>query len=73
MVKNDYSTYQLVLRLLAMMKHLLVWIALAVVFAVLGFMLTVSIPTSLAYLGLEVMAGHAIDLKGFIYLLLWHC
>ncbi|HEL0776008.1 TPA: ABC transporter ATP-binding protein [Streptococcus equi subsp. zooepidemicus] len=67
MVKSDYSTYRLVLRLLAMMKHLLAWIALAVVFAVLGFMLTVSIPTILAYLGLEVMAGHAIDLK-WLYL-----
>lgn len=67
MVKSDYSTYRLVLRLLAMMKHLLAWIALAVMFAVLGFVLTVGIPTSLAYLGLEVMAGHAITFK-WLYL-----
>nr|WP_231297496.1 hypothetical protein [Streptococcus equi] len=46
---------------------MLAWIALAVMFAVLGFVLTVGIPTSLAYLGLEVMAGHAITFK-WLYL-----
>lgn len=71
MVKQEYKTIQLVLRLLVTMKHLLPWITLAVTFAVLGFLITVSIPTGLVYLGLLAMTGKVVSnqlMLGFIAL-----
>ncbi|MGT2728634.1 amino acid ABC transporter ATP-binding/permease protein [Streptococcus phocae subsp. salmonis] len=71
MVKQEYKTIQLVLRLLVTMKHLLPWITLAVTFAVLGFLITVSIPTGLVYLGLLAVTGKEVSnqlMLGFIAL-----
>ena len=48
MAKSNTSTLTLIGRLLTLMKALLPWIALAVTFAVMGFLITASIPTSLA-------------------------
>lgn len=45
MAKPNRSTLSLVWRLLTLMKTLLPWIILAVGFAVMGFVITVSIPT----------------------------
>lgn len=69
MAKQVSSTMTLVGRLLRLMKALLPWIALAVTFAVTGFIITVSIPTGLAYLGLLAIKQQPIPI-GLLYLLL---
>ncbi|WP_375709075.1 ABC transporter ATP-binding protein [Streptococcus dysgalactiae] len=69
MAKQVPSTMTLVGRLLRLMKALLPWIALAVTFAVTGFIITVSIPTVLAYLGLLAIKQQPIPI-GLLYLLL---
>ena len=69
MAKSNTSTLTLIGRLLTLMKALLPWIALAVTFAVMGFLITVSIPTSLAYLGLLALKQDAISITD-LYLLL---
>ncbi|GAA0057994.1 UNVERIFIED_CONTAM: ABC transporter ATP-binding protein [Streptococcus canis] len=68
MAKPNTSTLTLIGRLLTLMKALLPWIALAVTFAVMGFLITVSIPTSLAYLGLLALKQDAISITD-LYLL----
>lgn len=71
MVKRSYKTYALVWRLLKMMARLLPWISLAVICALLGLLVTIVVPSSLAYLALEAFKGKSISfdyLYGFIIL-----
>lgn len=69
MAKPNRSTLSLVWRLLTLMKTLLPWIILAVGFAVMGFVITVSIPTGIAYLGLLVIRQEVIPILA-LYLLI---
>ncbi|MGT2935290.1 amino acid ABC transporter ATP-binding/permease protein [Streptococcus castoreus] len=62
MANRTNHTLNLVRRLLSLMKTLLPWIALAVCFAVTGFVITVSIPTGLTYLGLLAFQKQPISL-----------
>lgn len=57
METKDYPTGVLIKRLLGVMKHLLPYIAVAVLFAVLGFVVTVAIPSYLIWLGFSALAG----------------
>ncbi|MGT2933839.1 amino acid ABC transporter ATP-binding/permease protein [Streptococcus catagoni] len=57
MVKKGQKDLHVVRRLLQLMKNLLPFIALAVLFAVLGFVLTVLIPVLLVYLALNGLTG----------------
>ncbi|EZN26805.1 hypothetical protein Z472_01524 [Streptococcus pyogenes ABC020041397] len=69
MAKPNRSTLSLVWRLLTLMKTLLPWIILAVGFAVMGFVITVSIPTGIAYLGLLAIRQEVIPILA-LYLLI---
>ncbi|VHE82895.1 ABC transporter ATP-binding protein [Streptococcus pyogenes] len=69
MAKPNRSTLSLVWRLLTLMKTLLPWIILAVGFAVMGFVITVSIPTEIAYLGLLAIRQEVIPILA-LYLLI---
>ncbi|HFD8183733.1 TPA: amino acid ABC transporter ATP-binding/permease protein [Streptococcus pyogenes] len=69
MAKPNRSTLSLVWRLLTLMKTLLPWIILAVCFAVMGFVITVSIPTGIAYLGLLAIRQEVIPILA-LYLLI---
>ncbi|HFG0137304.1 TPA: amino acid ABC transporter ATP-binding/permease protein [Streptococcus pyogenes] len=69
MAKLNRSTLSLVWRLLTLMKTLLPWIILAVGFAVMGFVITVSIPTGIAYLGLLAIRQEVIPILA-LYLLI---
>ncbi|HES6565880.1 TPA: ABC transporter ATP-binding protein [Streptococcus pyogenes] len=69
MAKPNRSTLSLVWRLLTLMKTLLPWIILAVGFAVVGFVITVSIPTGIAYLGLLAIRQEVIPILA-LYLLI---
>ncbi|HES7638871.1 TPA: ABC transporter ATP-binding protein [Streptococcus pyogenes] len=69
MAKPNRSTLSLVWRLLILMKTLLPWIILAVGFAVMGFVITVSIPTGIAYLGLLAIRQEVIPILA-LYLLI---
>ncbi len=69
MAKPNRSTLSLVWRLLTLMKTLLPWIILAVGFAVMGFVITVSIPTGIAYLGLLAIRQEVIPILP-LYLLI---
>ncbi|VHM72555.1 amino acid ABC transporter ATP-binding/permease protein [Streptococcus pyogenes] len=69
MAKPNRSTLSLVWRLLTLMKTLLPWIILAVGFAVMGFVITVSIPTGIAYLGLLAIIQEVIPILA-LYLLI---
>ncbi|HER2017741.1 TPA: ABC transporter ATP-binding protein [Streptococcus pyogenes] len=69
MAKPNRSTLSLVWRLLTLMKTLLPWITLAVGFAVMGFVITVSIPTGIAYLGLLAIRQEVIPILA-LYLLI---
>ncbi|HEP1674513.1 amino acid ABC transporter ATP-binding/permease protein [Streptococcus pyogenes] len=69
MAKPNRSTLSLVWRLLTLMKTLLPWIILAVGFAVMGFAITVSIPTGIAYLGLLAIRQEVIPILA-LYLLI---
>ncbi|HER6665499.1 TPA: ABC transporter ATP-binding protein [Streptococcus pyogenes] len=69
MAKPNRSTLSLVWRLLTLMKTLLPWIILAVGFAVMGFVITVSIPTGIAYLGLLAIRQKVIPILA-LYLLI---
>ncbi|HEP7014178.1 TPA: ABC transporter ATP-binding protein [Streptococcus pyogenes] len=69
MAKPNRSTLILVWRLLTLMKTLLPWIILAVGFAVMGFVITVSIPTGIAYLGLLAIRQEVIPILA-LYLLI---
>ncbi|HES5838270.1 TPA: ABC transporter ATP-binding protein [Streptococcus pyogenes] len=69
MAKPNRSTLSLVWRLLTLMKTLLPWIILAVDFAVMGFVITVSIPTGIAYLGLLAIRQEVIPILA-LYLLI---
>ncbi|HEP2563639.1 TPA: amino acid ABC transporter ATP-binding/permease protein [Streptococcus pyogenes] len=69
MAKPNRSTLSLVWRLLTLMRTLLPWIILAVGFAVMGFVITVSIPTGIAYLGLLAIRQEVIPILA-LYLLI---
>lgn len=69
MAKPNRSTLSLVWRLLTLMKTLLPWIILAVGFTVMGFVITVSIPTGIAYLGLLAIRQEVIPILA-LYLLI---
>ncbi|HFG0318359.1 TPA: ATP-binding cassette domain-containing protein [Streptococcus pyogenes] len=69
MAKPNRSTLSLVWRSLTLMKTLLPWIILAVGFAVMGFVITVSIPTGIAYLGLLAIRQEVIPILA-LYLLI---
>ncbi|HEP1521911.1 TPA: ABC transporter ATP-binding protein [Streptococcus pyogenes] len=69
MAKPNRSTLRLVWRLLTLMKTLLPWIILAVGFAVIGFVITVSIPTGIVYLGLLAIRQEVIPILA-LYLLI---
>ncbi|VHC68942.1 amino acid ABC transporter ATP-binding/permease protein [Streptococcus pyogenes] len=69
MAKPNRSTLSLVWHLLTLMKTLLPWIILAVGFAVMGFVITVSIPTGIAYLGLLAIRQEVIPILA-LYLLI---
>ncbi|HEP1489148.1 TPA: ABC transporter ATP-binding protein [Streptococcus pyogenes] len=69
MAKPNRSTLSLVWRLLTLMKTLRPWIILAVGFAVMGFVITVSIPTGIAYLGLLAIRQEVIPILA-LYLLI---
>lgn len=69
MAKPNRSTLSLVWRLLTLMKTLIPWIILAVGFAVMGFVITVSIPTGIAYLGLLAIRQEVIPILA-LYLLI---
>ncbi|HEQ9002175.1 TPA: amino acid ABC transporter ATP-binding/permease protein [Streptococcus pyogenes] len=69
MAKPNRSTLSLVWRLLTLMKTLLPWIILAIGFAVMGFVITVSIPTGIAYLGLLAIRQEVIPILA-LYLLI---
>ncbi|HEP1431059.1 ABC transporter ATP-binding protein [Streptococcus pyogenes] len=69
MAKPNRSTLSLVWRLLTLMKTLLPWIIMAVGFAVMGFVITVSIPTGIAYLGLLAIRQEVIPILA-LYLLI---
>ncbi|HEP4005709.1 TPA: ABC transporter ATP-binding protein [Streptococcus pyogenes] len=69
MAKPNRSTLSLVWRLLTLMKTLLPWIILAVGFAVMDFVITVSIPTGIAYLGLLAIRQEVIPILA-LYLLI---
>ncbi|HEP1532976.1 amino acid ABC transporter ATP-binding/permease protein [Streptococcus pyogenes] len=69
MAKPNRSTLSLVWRLLTLMKTLLPWIILAVGFAVMGFVITVSIPTGITYLGLLAIRQEVIPILA-LYLLI---
>ncbi|VGQ23567.1 ABC transporter ATP-binding protein [Streptococcus pyogenes] len=69
MAKPNRSTLSLVWLLLTLMKTLLPWIILAVGFAVMGFVITVSIPTGIAYLGLLAIRQEVIPILA-LYLLI---
>ncbi|HHX7948866.1 TPA: amino acid ABC transporter ATP-binding/permease protein [Streptococcus pyogenes] len=69
MAKPNRSTLSLVWRLLTLMKTLLPWIILAVGFAVMGFVITVSFPTGIAYLGLLAIRQEVIPILA-LYLLI---
>ncbi|VGT68578.1 ABC transporter ATP-binding protein [Streptococcus pyogenes] len=69
MAKPNRFTLSLVWRLLTLMKTLLPWIILAVGFAVMGFVITVSIPTGIAYLGLLAIRQEVIPILA-LYLLI---
>ncbi|HHJ7364189.1 TPA: ATP-binding cassette domain-containing protein [Streptococcus pyogenes] len=69
MAKPNRSTLSLVWRLLILMKTLLPWIILVVGFAVMGFVITVSIPTGIAYLGLLAIRQEVIPILA-LYLLI---
>ncbi|HER1149272.1 TPA: ABC transporter ATP-binding protein [Streptococcus pyogenes] len=69
MAKPNRSTLSLVWRLITLMKTLLPWIILAVGFAVMGFVITVSIPTGIAYLGLLAIRQEVIPILA-LYLLI---
>lgn len=69
MAKPNRSTLSLVWRLLTLMKTLLPWIILAVGFAVMGFVITVSISTGIAYLGLLAIRQEVIPILA-LYLLI---
>ncbi|UEN85713.1 ABC transporter ATP-binding protein [Streptococcus pyogenes] len=69
MAKPNRSTLSLVWRLLTLMKTLLPWIILAVGFAVMGFVITVSIPTGIAYLGLLAIRQEVIPILALYFLI----
>ncbi|VGX71489.1 ABC transporter ATP-binding protein [Streptococcus pyogenes] len=69
MAKPNRSTLSLIWRLLTLMKTLLPWIIMAVGFAVMGFVITVSIPTGIAYLGLLAIRQEVIPILA-LYLLI---
>lgn len=61
METKTYPTGVLIKRLLAVMKHLLPYIGVAVLFAVLGFVVTVGIPTYLIWLAFAALAGQTLS------------
>ena len=65
------STRQLIPRLLAVMKHRLPAIGLAIVFAVLGFVMTVTIPVLLVRLTFAALAGEKPELTSLVILLVF--
>ncbi|EHI70932.1 amino acid ABC transporter ATP-binding/permease protein [Streptococcus ictaluri] len=69
MLEKTYQTHELVWRLLVMMKKLLPWISLAISCAVLGFLVTITIPTTLSALALQAFAGKPITLT-YLYALI---
>ena len=62
METKDYPTGVLIKRLLSVMKHLLPYIGVAVLFAVLGFVVTVAIPSYLVWLAFSALAGQTLSL-----------
>lgn len=65
------STRQLIPRLLAVMKHRLPAIGLAIIFAVLGFVMTVAIPVLLVRLTFAALAGEKPELTSLVILLVF--
>ena len=65
------STRQLIPRLLAVMKHRLPAIGLAIVFAVLGFVMTVTIPVLLVRLTFATLDGEKPELTSLVILLVF--
>ena len=53
--KRIYPTREILARLLQVMRHLLPFIGLAVLFAVLGFVTTLTIPSLLIILGFSAL------------------
>ncbi|KHD46332.1 amino acid ABC transporter ATP-binding/permease protein [Streptococcus hongkongensis] len=60
MLKSVIPSYKMAKRLLSLMKELLPFIALAVIFAVMGFVVTLTIPVALVRLGLASVNGQFI-------------
>lgn len=65
------STRQLIPWLLAVMKHRLPAIGLAIIFAVLGFVMTVAIPVLLVRLTFAALAGEKPELTSLVILLVF--
>lgn len=57
--KRTYPTREILARLLQVMRHLLPFIGLAVLFAVLGFVTTLAIPSLLIILGFSALKNQA--------------
>ena len=57
--KKTYPTREILTRLLQVMRHLLPFIGLAVLFAVLGFVTTLAIPSLLIILGFSALKNQA--------------
>lgn len=70
MKPKDYPTTQLIQRLLAVMKHLLPYIGIAVLFAVFGFVVTVFIPSYLVRLIFGALSGKGLSLSSLAVLCL---
>lgn len=68
--RQDYPTSVLIKRLLKVMSHLLPYIGLAVFFAVLGFVVTMGIPSYLIYLIFSVMEGQELSWWQLVLLVL---
>ena len=60
--KPAYPTRDLLFRLLQVMRHLLPFIALAVVFALLGFLTTLAVPSILMSLAFSVLDGQSLSI-----------
>lgn len=59
--KDLYPTGKILARLFKVMRHLLPYIALAVAFALLGFVTTVAIPSFILHLGFEALEGQTLS------------